>query len=71
MMKATMFRKKLPLRSQPTVFLLDVSIKKEEFTVQAYLYLLLGWLDQWLLDFVVLENILSYIPLTARNPATF
>lgn len=42
MMKATMFRKKLPLRSQPTVFLLDVSIKKEEFTVQAYLYLLLG-----------------------------
>lgn len=29
MTKATMFRKMLPLRSQPTVFLLDVGIKKE------------------------------------------
>lgn len=71
MMKAAIFSKRLPLRSQHAVFLLYVGIKKEEFIIQAYLYLPPEWLDQWQFDFVVSENILSYIPLTAQNPATF
>lgn len=71
MMKATMLSKRLPLRSQYIVFPLYAGIKKAKFIIQAYPYLLPEWLDQWLFDFVVLENILSYIPLTAQSPATF
>lgn len=40
MMKAAMLRKRLPLRSQYNVFPLYAGIKKAEFIIQAYLYLL-------------------------------
>lgn len=62
LMKATLFNKSLPNSR---------GYQKEEFITQAYLYLLPEWSDQWLLDFVVSENNLSYIPLIARSPATF
>lgn len=62
LMKATVFDKSLPT---------SCGYQEEEFITQAYLYLLPEWSDQWLLDFVVSENILSYIPLIARSPATF
>lgn len=61
-MKATVFN-----RSPPT----SCGYQEEELTTQAYLYLLPEWSDQWLLDFVVSENILSYIPLISQSPATF
>lgn len=62
LMKATLFNKSLP---NPCGY------QEEEFITQAYLYLLPEWSDQLLLDFVVSENSLSYIPLIARSPATF
>lgn len=62
LMKATVFNKSLPT---------SCGYQEEEFITQAYLYLLPEWPDQRLLDFVVSENILSYIPLIARSPATF
>lgn len=40
MMKATMLSKRLPLRSQYTVFPLYAGIKKAKFIIQAYPYLL-------------------------------
>lgn len=61
-MRATLFNKSLPN---------SCGYQEEEFITQAYLYLLPEWSDQWLLDFVVSENNLSYIPLIARSPATF
>lgn len=62
LMKATLFNKSLPN---------SCGYQEEEFITQAYLYLLPEWSAQWLLDFVVSENNLSYIPLIARSPATF
>lgn len=58
------FTFKKPMQCPPTL------CWYQEFIIQACLYLLPGWLDQWLFGFVVSENIPSYIALTAQNPAT-